>query len=464
MTNHRNRTYQVALGLVAAAAVAAAGCDFSVTNPGPVADTNLDSLGSFNARRALVTGARRLLSNILGAVPDGPGYGVAYWSAAAAFEINPAGSTGSWGIPPALQAGELRNDDSPWSGAQEARWVAEDDIRRFKERAVPEDSLYASLELWAGYANRLLGENFCDAVIDGGPLQPVTTFFTRAEGHFTEALRIANAATFKTAANKANVVNAALAGRASVRADLATWTSNNAATWAAALADANAVTGNTFAWSMPFYDQDVNQANAIYWAIGNSPYRAHTQWATYYEDYYRTTKDARVAWDTTALRGDAAVQKFSGYPNVVNSRVPFWPQGKYRARNSAINLSSGWEMRLVEAEYELAVNNDAAAAVAKMNLRRANLSLPNLTVKAGSPLDSAWTDLKRERMMELWLEGRRLGDLRRWSVSAARGVAMDGVWVTGEGSARETMTSPTARGLCWPVGLAELQTNPNLSP
>ncbi len=461
MTNHRSWAHPVALALVAAAAVAAAGCDFSVTNPGPVADQNLDSLGTFNARRALATGARRALADIVGGVPNGAGYGLAYWSAAATFEINPAGSTGSWGLPPALQAGELRNDDSPWSGAQQARWVAEEFIRRFKDRSVPEDSLFAALELWAGYANRLLGENFCDAVIDGGPKEPVTTFFTRAEGHFTEALRIAQAAKFKTAANQANLVNAARAGRASVRADLATWNSNSGATWAAALADANAVTGNTFLWQMPFYDQDVNQSNAVYWAIADNPYRAHTQWATYYEDYYRTTKDARVPWDSTSKLGDAAVQKFAGYPGVVNSKVPFYPEGKYRSQISAVTLSSGWEMRLIEAEYELAVNNDPAAAVAKMNIRRAALTpaLPALTV---TTLTQAWTDLKRERMMELWLEGRRLGDLRRWSVSGAPGVTYDGVWVTGEAAPRETMTTPVARGICWPIGLSEIQTNPNL--
>lgn len=464
MTNHRNWN-RVALALAAAGALAAAACDFSVTNPGPVADANLDSLGTFNARRALVTGARRLLSNIVGAVPNGSGYGLAYWSGAAVFEINPAGSTGSWGLPPALQAGDLRYDDSPWSGAQQARWVAEDNIRRFQERSVPEDSLFAALELIAGYANRLLGENFCDAVIDGGAKESVTTFFTRAEGHFTEALRIANAASFKTAANKANVVNAAYAGRASVRADLATWNGNNAATWAAALADANAVTSNTFVWRAPYYDQDVNQSNAIYHSAANDPYRAHTVWATFYEDYYRTTQDARVQWDTTTLRGDAAVQKFETYPNVVNGRVPFLREGKYRAEDSPINLSSGWEMRLIEAEYELAVNGAAgiAAATAKMNLHRAALTpaLPNL---APATLADAWTDLKRERMMELWLEGRRMGDLRRWQASSAPGTAMDGVWVTGEASPRETMTSPTARALCWPVGEAEVETNPNISP
>jgi hypothetical protein len=461
MTNHKSWTERVALALVATAALAAAGCDFTVTNPGPVADANLDSLGTFAARRALVTGARRQLSLILGAVPS-DGYGVAYWSAAAAFEINPAGSTGSWGIPPALQAGDLRADDSPWSGAQQARWIAEDAIRRFKARAVPEDSLYATLELWAGYSNRLLGENFCDAVIDGGPKEPITTFFIRADSSFTEALRIATALPAGTTAQqntRTALMRAAYAGRASVRADLATWTNNNATTWANAVADAGQVTLNTFAWQMPYYASDVNQSNSVYWSIGNNPYRAHTEWATYYEDYYRTTRDARVAWDTSALRGDAAVQRFSAYPNVVNSRVPFYPEAKYKSQAAAINLSTGWETRLIEAEYALAVNNDAATAVAKMNLRRTALGLPALTV---STVAQAWTDLKRERMMELWLEARRLGDLRRWDASGAPGQALDGVWVTGESSPRETMTSPVARALCWPISTGEMQTNPNL--
>jgi hypothetical protein len=453
MKSQRNGTSWFALGLSAWGLLALAACDFSVTNPGPVADGYLDSV---TARRALVTGARRALAGVLAASPPF-GYGLAYWSGAQAFEINPAGSTGSFGIPPWLQAGTLRADANTWSSAQQARWVAEDAIRRFKQRGFVEDSLFSVLYLWAGYANRLLGENFCDAVFDGGPKEDFKNFFTRAEGHFTEALRIANALPSGSAAQVATrnkLIRAASAGRASVRMALASYNKDNAK-WAAAVADAQAVP-DTFRWQMPYYDQDLDQYNALYWSQANSPYRAHTTWATYYENYYRVTRDPRVPWDTTNLLGDAAVQKFSGYPGVVNNRVPFWPQAKYKARNAPVNLSSGWEMRLIEAEYELAVNSNAANAVAKMNLRRANLGLPLLTV---TTLTQAWTDLKRERMLELWLEARRLGDLRRWKLTNTPGTEMDGVWVTGEATPRETMSS---RDLCWPIGQNEIETNPNL--
>ena len=48
--------------------------------------------------------------------------------------------------------------------------------------------------MWAGFANRALGDNFCEAVIDGGPIQPIAEFYTRAEGHFTTAITRAQAA------------------------------------------------------------------------------------------------------------------------------------------------------------------------------------------------------------------------------------------------------------------------------
>src|SRR3989304_639421 len=173
--------------------VAFLGCDFTVTNPGPVADNFLDAL---TARRAIVTGAPR-------------------HGAAKPFKTPPAGSTGSFGLPTNVQDGRLQEDteSGSWDAASQARWVAEDALRRLARISSPEDSLFAVANLWAGYANRLLGENFCNAVIDGGPEEPRTVFFTRAEGYFTEANRIA------AAAGKTSVASAALAGRASVRAD-----------------------------------------------------------------------------------------------------------------------------------------------------------------------------------------------------------------------------------------------------
>jgi hypothetical protein len=61
-------------------------------------------------------------------------------------------------------------------------------------------------------------------------------------------------------------------------------------------------------------------------------------------------------------------------------------------------------------------------------------------------LEEAWTALKRERGIELWLEGRRLGDLRRWLAAGAPGEAED----------------MSGRDTCFPIGTTELDTNPNV--
>jgi SusD family len=527
MTHHRDMMLRVAVGLVAAVTLATA-CDFSVTNPGPVEDKYLSDP---TARPALVTGMRRALATAVNGQGGGGGTGVIlYWGGAMDYEINPAGSTGSFGIQTYIYSGHFRPEDNNiWGNAQQARWVAESGITRFQAESAPEDSLFAAAYLWAGYANRVLGENFCDAVIDGGPKLPITAFFARADSQFTEALRIANGLSIK-AANKANVVNAALAGRASVRADLATWNGNDAATWAAAVADANQVTSNTFAWQLIYSSQDQDQYNYLYWARANNPYRAHTQWSTWYEWYYRTSRDARVkndvvplttttlsgasapgattiavasvtalklaagAWiavdtgsaqevvlltgaDTTGqtltvaqalvgahingapvadiMLGDAAVAKFGG-------RVPFMPEAKFVTAADGVNLSSGWEMKLIKAEAAL-VGGNVADAIDTLNVRRTNLGLP--TYDPGVSADSAWTLLKAERMYELWLEARRMGDLRRWQAAGTPGITYDGVWQDtnrdGAPEETETMTSPVARDLCFPISQIETQTNPN---
>jgi SusD family len=522
MTHHRERLFRVAVGLVAAVTLATA-CDFSVTNPGPVEDKYLSDP---TARPALVTGMRRALATAVNGQGGGGGVGVIlYWGGAMDYEINPAGSTGSFGIQTYIYSGHFRPEDNNiWGNAQQARWVAEDGIDRFVAESAPQDSLFAAAYLWAGYANRVLGENFCDAVIDGGPKLPVTEYFARADSEFTQALTVAQAA------GKAVLVNAAYAGRASVRADLATWTGNDAATWAAAVADAGQVTTNTYTWQLIYSSQDQDQYNYLYWANANNPYRAHTEWSTWYEFYYRASRDARVknnvvvvnsttlsaasapaastvavtsvtalklaagAWiavDTGAtqevvllasadtagntltfnqslvyahvggvavaniLLGDAAVAKFGG-------RVPFMPQLKFTTTSAGVNLSSGWEMRLIEAEAAL-VNNDAATAVTKMNVRRTNLGLPNYNTAIS--VDSAWTLLKSERAYELWLEARRLGDLRRWQAAGTPGTTFDGVWqdTNRDGNAEqiESMTSPVTRDMCFPISQIETQTNPN---
>ena len=81
-----------------------------------------------------------------------------------------------------------------WGEMHRARWVAESGIERMKtvlDTAYEHSVLAVRANIYAGFANRLLGEHVCDAVIDGGASQDFTAHFERADSQFTEALRLA---------------------------------------------------------------------------------------------------------------------------------------------------------------------------------------------------------------------------------------------------------------------------------
>jgi hypothetical protein len=392
-------------------------CELDAVNPGRV---QAETLEDPNALQSLVNGAGRDLAEAIN--------WTAYTGAAVAREIHPAGSTAAFGISVQQQAGKLTEDDGGtwWDNAQRARWTAEDAVARAKRvlgAAASNNVLAAQALVWAGYANRHLGENFCDGVINGGPLEPSTVYLERAEASFTEGITVA------TAAANANLVSAATAGRATVRL-----LRNNLA---GAATDAAAVP-NAFVYRMPYFTTDLDQYNRVYWSTANQPYRAHTVWNTFYENYRKTTRDPRVPFDSSAnqLVGDAAVGNLG--------RVRWYFQTKYPAQNSPINLATGWEMRLIEAEAKL-VAGDVPGAMALVNAHRVALSLSPWTAATAT---EAWAMLKRERGIELWLESRRLGDLRRWA-----GLNRPG--------ALDPLSDMTGRDLCFATPLSEKETNPN---
>jgi hypothetical protein len=216
-----------------------------------------------------------------------------------------------------------------------------------------------------------------------------------------------------------------------------------------AVADANSI-ADAFVFAMPYFVTDQDQYNRIFWATANQPYRAHTVWNTVNDQYYTDTKDPRVPWasDPTQPVGDAAVLSLG--------RVTWHKEMKFAKQDAAINLSSGWEMRLLEAEAAL-LGNDLTTAMTLINKHRVALGLQPWT--AATTADG-WTALRRERGIELWLEGRRLNDLRRWKASNAPGTMSPLEQVgTGTNGAPSYLTQ---QDLCFPIPTSEKQNNPNL--
>jgi hypothetical protein len=117
-------------------------------------------------------------------------------------------------------------------------------------------------------------------------------------------------------------------------------------------------------------------------------------------------------------------------------------------------------MRLIEAEA-LLVGGNFQGAMEIMNRLRAT----KISTKTGEPLPAltaanaaeAWTHLRRERGIELWIEGRRLNDLRRWKANNTPGT----LHPLEDPSNPQTYLS-SSQTLCVPISDAELETNKNL--
>jgi hypothetical protein len=385
-------------------ALLCAACNFSVTNPGPLQDA---SLNTPTAMPALVNGMSGDLSVAVGNYINR--------GALASGEI---AESGNFAAEQQYYIGVIRPEDvnADWANMQQARWSAEDGLRRMKSVLGANFETNADAPrayLYAGFANRLLGENVCTGVIDGGSAQSDTVYFVRAESLFTRAYTLA------TALNNTTVANAALGGRASVRA----WQGN----WTAALADA-ALVPNTFVYNAIFSTNTTRENNDL--ANQTITRKETTVFGTVYATIF---KDPRTPWDTVKT-GTTITKGQDGKTN-------FFRQTKYTSLGSAVPLVKGAEMLLLRAEGALR-NNDIAGMTTLINQARA-LYTGLAAVATPATTTAAWTLLQAERGSVTWLEGRRLWDLRRWNAAG-------------------TNTFLTGRSKCVPVSTNELASNPNL--
>lgn len=313
------------------------------------------------------------------------------------------------------------NDDDPgvngaWSQTQQSRWVAEDGIAKLQEELTADEfnkSPYvARAYIYAGYSNRMLGGGWCSSVIDGGPEISNTEHFQRAIDQFTSAIPIAQAA------GRDDLVNAAYAGRAQVKV--------LQGDWAGAAADAAKVPdGFTF-----YAEVDIEMRNELAYETHNR--YEYTVYQTYMADH---PDDARAPW-VIAYNNDGTVA------NGANGSTPMYRQEKFADNAADVALSKGSEMLLVRAEAALH-SNDIASAYGFMNQARDVYGMDHLTPAAD--LAGAYADLRFERGATLWLETRRLEDLRRWY--AETGAAHD-----------DTLNG---RAVCLPIPEAEKLANSN---
>jgi hypothetical protein len=378
---------------------------FDVESPGRIADENLNQP---DAAPGIVTGMSYDLASAMN--------GTMQTLSLAAGELWHGGSYNLGDIP----RGIIRPEDinGEWATMMQARWVTEHGIERMQGFMDPvqfgKSALVARAYLLAGFANRLIGENVCETVHDGGAPEPNTAEFDRGIANFTKAIEIGTAA----GNAGADIVTAAYAGRASLSA----WKGD----WAGAVSDATKV-------PVDFeYDAILMTEGA------NNETHDRYEYTVYSTEFADHPGDPRAKW-SIVYRKDGTVATGA------NGSTPMYQQNKYESLGADVPLVKGTEMLVLRAEAALR-NNDLATATTLMNQARDFYGMAPLTASATATPDSAWATLRFERGATTWLENRRLWDERRWFAET--------------GPAHDDFLN--GRDKCIPISQNEANSNPNI--
>lgn len=304
-----------------------------------------------------------------------------------------------------------------WDQMQQFRWTSESGIERIRDLLEEERfarSPYAAhAHLFAGIANRTLGELQCESVIDGGPAIPNTQHFTRGIQYLDAGIPIAQAA------DQDDLVDAMYGVRASLKA----WSGD----WAGAVQDAMRVPIG-FEYDVVF--SAANQNDLQYETFQRPEFSV---WNTEFEDH---PDDPRAPWQIV-YNADGSVATGA------NGADPFYQQLKYTTPDADVPVVKGTEMLLLRAEAALR-DGDISGAYELMNEARAYYEMEPL--EEAATMEQAWDDLHFERGATTWLEMRRVWDLRRWYEES--------------GPAHHDFLE--GRDKCFPIADSELSSNPNL--
>ena len=265
-------------------------------------------------------------------------------------------------------------------------------LETWSDATVPNRTkILAQSYAYAGYSVLLLGEGMCSAAINLGPeLQP-PQLFAEAKTRFDKALIAA------TTANDATTIGLARLGRARSLLDL-----GGAANLAAAAVDA-ALIPVTLSVSTSPDAINARRQNALFISISQSSFIT-------VDTAFRsvlvpggTTQDPRVAVTDLARNGTAP-----------GARI-FLP-AKAPSAAAAMRVASYAEAQLIVAENAAATGDLAAATTAINNARARTAGLPVYALPAGATAVDLKAQIIEERRREFFVEGHRLGDVRRYAI------------------------------------------------
>jgi hypothetical protein len=276
-----------------------------------------------------------------------------------------------------------------------------------------------------GFALELMAETMCAGVIQGGPQLSDAQLSDSAITRFTNAVTVATAA----GGAGISIVNASNVGLARAYLQKGDYAH---ASQAAALVPAS------------FSINVITSANvSTQGSLGNQFFGNTVQGQIVAPQRYRVT-DSRLAIDSTRPGSTLNGQKY-----VV--------QAKYNAYGDPIRLASGLEAQYIAAEAALHSSGSTTAALSVINTRRA--AGGQTAYAGGTDTLSVITELLNQRARDFWLEGKKLGDLRRNPSVVLTSVLTDPV---GAAFYVPSSTLPAfGNTFCAPIPPQETNANPN---
>jgi hypothetical protein len=299
-----------------------------------------------------------------------------------------------------------------------ARFTADDAIRRLEEwtdQQVPNRAtLIATAALYSGFSYTMLGMTQCEAAIDLSAAMTSQQLFAAAEAKFTKAIDVG------TQANATTIVNAARVGRARVRL----FQDKKAE----AAADARLVPQG-FVLSATASDVNTRRQNRVYSSnVFSRFYSIETQ------SRDLTTggvPDPRARVVVSSQRGQDG--------------TTIYIQTKYTGFGSPMPVARWEEAQLIIAEAE-----GGSSAINALNTLRTRAGVPTLSPAEQANLTQT---IVEERRRELFVEGFRFYDMRRFNVP----------FLPTAGTPYPAKGGSYGSTRCFPIPNVERFNNPNLS-
>jgi starch-binding outer membrane protein, SusD/RagB family len=286
------------------------------------------------------------------------------------------------------------------------------------------DSNFARVSMNAGYAFELSAETMCASDEQKGPKLTVTQLLDSAVTHFTKAIAVAQAA------GAAAMVQESQVGLARAYLQLGEY------------ANATTTAGSV---DPGFVANEINSPNpATALTLGNAMWTTQAATQLVVPAMYRHLDDPRVPSDSNGTPGCPTT---NGIPCVV--------QAKYSSYGDPIRLASGLEAQFIAAEAQLHSGNPGPALTLIATERNAG---NQTTYAGGTDTLSVLTELLNQRAREFWMEGKKLGDIRRNPSVSLSAILTDPVGAPYLGPTGGNFGNE----FCAPIPPEEVSANPNL--